>query len=117
MVIQILLVEDDPNNLKLLNVIIKSRFPTFSVYNATTINDAKKQLSKFDFHLVITDINLPDGFGYDLLNHVNSSACVIGISGEDLRPDIRENFDVFLEKPIEIKKLTEIITEFTAKLG
>jgi two-component system, NtrC family, response regulator PilR len=116
MTIQILLVEDDLNNLKLLNLILKSRFPSFRVYNATTINDAKDQLAKYNFHLMITDINLPDGYGYDLLNYVNSSMVVIGVSGEDLKPEFKEKFDVFIEKPIEIKKLTEVITEFTVKI-
>lgn len=61
---QLLLVEDDDWLLQGLNY--QLRDAGFDVATATTLTEAKAQLAKRQFDIVVTDIGLPDGSGLEL---------------------------------------------------
>lgn len=63
-----LIVEDDPNSLSGLSAILAA--DGFSVDTATTIAEARAALTRFIPDVVLVDLNLPDGSGLDLLQHL-----------------------------------------------
>ena len=63
-----LIVEDDPNSLSGLSAILAA--DGFSVDTATTLAEARVALSRFIPDVVLVDLNLPDGSGLDLLQHL-----------------------------------------------
>ena len=63
-----LIVEDDPNSLSGLSAILAA--DSFSVDTATTLAEARAALTRFIPDVVLVDLNLPDGSGLDLLQHL-----------------------------------------------
>lgn len=64
---RLLLVEDDLSQARLIELIFKrSEFPA-ELHLAHSLADARKLLGTMTFDLVITDFNLPDGWGMELL--------------------------------------------------
>lgn len=108
---KILLVDDDPKLLKLLE-------DTLSTIGYTTIsvNDGKKALHRLEqesFNLVITDISMPEMDGFELLEKIrtkHSRLPVIFITGNS-KPDFigKAHPEGFLAKPFRISNLEEMI--------
>lgn len=71
---KLLLVEDD----EALSVGIEFTLKDegYKVLKASAIEEAKQIFSKEKFHLVILDINLPDGSGYDLCKYIRQKSDV-----------------------------------------
>ena len=71
------------------------------------------------FDLLLSDINLPDGNGWELLQGLNDSGRrswrAIAMSGQcsmqDLTKSRRAGFDYHLSKPVEIEILEAILRE------
>jgi CheY-like chemotaxis protein len=71
------------------------------------------------FDLLLSDINLPDGNGWELLQRLNDSGRrpwrAIAMSGQcsiqDLAKSRRAGFDYHLSKPVEIAILEAILRE------
>jgi two-component system, NtrC family, response regulator HydG len=63
-----LIVEDDPNSLSGLSAILAA--DGFSVDTAITLAEARAALTRFIPDVVLVDLNLPDGSGLDLLQHL-----------------------------------------------
>ena len=66
--VHVLLVEDDKGHVKLISRAFQSSEAGFRVEIAGTLEEARRYLSTAQPDLVITDINLPDGKGTELLN-------------------------------------------------
>lgn len=74
-----------------------------SVY---TVNEAKKNLSQKNYDLVILDINLPDGSGYEVCEETkktNPNIAVIFLTANDLEGDIIKGYELgaadYITKP------------------
>ena len=84
---QILIVEDD----KSLNqgIILALREEGRSLHPAYTLSQARQIWKKETIDLVILDINLPDGSGYDLLREIRqgSAVPVLMLTANDLEID------------------------------
>jgi CheY-like chemotaxis protein len=67
------------------------------------------------FDVLVSDIGLPDGSGFDLLKALRAKGQVFGIalSGYGMEDDIRRSHDVgfshHLVKPVDLNKLDSII--------
>ncbi len=107
--IQILVVEDDISLGEGLRLALQNDNTNIVVSN--TISLANYELSQTRFDLIILDINLPDGNGFDLLKEIrkNSFIPIIILTANDLEMDIVRGFeygaDDYVTKPFSLAVL------------
>jgi CheY-like chemotaxis protein len=89
-------------------------------YTVDTAENGRKGIDKFDrgnYDLVITDIRMPGGDGYDVVDHIRNSprgaTPVIGMSGTPWRLAGR-TFDRVIAKPFQIASLMDTARTLTA---
>ena len=92
-------------------------------YQVVTAGDVKTALLEAEaaeFDLLISDIGLPDGSGWDLVRDVLARRPVkaIAVSGYGTEADVERSkqagFTTHLTKPIDPKRLGEVIGRVTA---
>lgn len=110
--VRVLLVEDSIDCAKAFKTLLG--FAGYDVDVAHNYGDAVNLIgNNCNFDLLITDINLPDGNGLDLLSKIQGRACKgIVISGDSPRSvkGINEaGFSVFLQKPVMFDQLKSVI--------
>ncbi|MHC6180173.1 response regulator transcription factor [Clostridium sp. JNZ X4-2] len=71
---KLLLVEDDSALAAGIEFTLKDE--GYEVFTVSTVKDTKKVMENRNFHLVILDINLPDGNGYDLCRYIRDKSDV-----------------------------------------
>jgi PAS domain S-box-containing protein len=116
--IRILLVEDhEPTRTTLAGLLARRRY---EVAAAATVAEARALAGSRNFDLLITDIGLPDGNGYDLMNELGKKNHLRGIAltGYGMEHDVARSefagFDAHLTKPVRIQSL-EAALDLTAK--
>ncbi|MBV6272565.1 response regulator transcription factor [Alcaligenaceae bacterium CGII-47] len=62
-----LLVDDLPEGLALMSAVLADVFPDLEQVSASSVNEAKEQISQHDFSLALIDLELGDGNGADLI--------------------------------------------------
>ena len=111
-----LIVEDDPNSLSGLSAILAA--DGFSVDTATTIAEARAALTRFIPDVVLVDLNLPDGSGLDVLQHLpahppGGALPVIVMTGnatvESAIEGLRHGIWDYLLKPVNIPRLRSLL--------
>jgi PAS domain S-box-containing protein len=112
---RILLVEDDPDTRNILSRLL--RLDGHEIVTADRCESARESWSGQAFDLLITDIGLPDGNGWDMIRQLRSVRCVpaIALTGfgmeQDMRRSREEGFLVHLTKPIDFSKLRDAIRD------
>lgn len=84
--IKILLVEDNPGDVYLIQELLRTSGLQFSIERASLLVEAIKTASSKAFDVVLLDLGLADSFGLDTLksfNAINISAPVIVLTGLD----------------------------------
>ncbi len=115
----ILLVEDDINNRKTLEVILKGKYET---PGAVSVNEAKMQLSKHQVDLIILDLSLEgDEDGLDLVAFIKADKGlkdipIIAVTAHAFITD-RDNVlnagcNDYMSKPINIKSLLDMVGKY-----
>ncbi|ERT57287.1 response regulator transcription factor [Peptoniphilus sp. BV3C26] len=100
----ILIVDDEKNLLENLYNFLKNK-DFKKVYTAKNLKESRFKLKNFKIDLIVLDLMLPDGSGFDLLKEVRktSDIAVIILSALDGIDDRREGFenraDDYLVKP------------------
>jgi len=90
------------------------------VVTASTVRQALEVLRTTPLDLLVSDLGLPDGNGFQVMRELAkiSDAKGIAISGygmeEDLERSSRAGFSAHLTKPIDAQKLQETIQQVTA---
>lgn len=111
-----LIVEDDPNSLSGLSAILAA--DGFSVDTAATLAEARSALARFIPDVVLVDLNLPDGSGLDLLQHLpaqppGGALPVIVMTGnatvESAIEGLRHGIWDYLLKPVNIPRLRSLL--------
>jgi signal transduction histidine kinase len=107
--IRILLVEDhEPTRTSLARLLVHRMY---DVVTAGSVAEARRAANSGDFQLVISDIGLPDGNGYDLMMEFRKRHAVKGIAltGYGMEHDIirskNAGFALHLTKPVGIQSL------------
>jgi two-component system CheB/CheR fusion protein len=118
--LRILLVEDNKDTLKHFSLILGLRGHEVRV--AERLSEALDAAAAEVFDLVISDIELPDGTGLELLRRFGDrDVPAIAMSGygteEDVQQSLAAGFDEHLTKPVDIQRLEEAIRRVTAKIG
>ena len=107
--IRVLLVEDhEPTRLSLARLLMHRYY---EVITAGSVSEARSLASSNDFQILISDIGLPDGNGYDLMMELRKTRPVKGIAltGYGMEHDIARSQDAgflaHLTKPVGIQSL------------
>jgi len=105
----ILIVEDD---IALSNgMVLALKDDTCAFYQAYNIAEAKSEIGKQSFDLMILDINLPDGNGFDFLAYVRqrSDLPIIVLTVNDMETDIVTGLELgaddYITKPFSLMVL------------
>ena len=106
----ILLIEDNESILKGLVYLLEQE--RFKVTTAMTIKDSKNLLESNNiYNLIILDISLPDGSGFDLCKYIKSNynIPIIFLTAKDEEQDVVQGFDLgaddYIIKPFRTREL------------
>ncbi|MGH8021574.1 MAG: hybrid sensor histidine kinase/response regulator [Opitutaceae bacterium] len=112
---RVLLVEDHAPTRATLTLLLERR--SFEVSSAASVGDARACAAAEPFDLVITDIGLPDGSGYELMDHLRENHGLRGIalSGYGMESDIARakasGFVLHLTKPVRVQALESALAQ------
>jgi PAS domain S-box-containing protein len=115
--LSILLVEDNTDTLNYLAKLLTLRGDR--VRTAASLDSALRVANEVDFELLISDIELPDGSGLELMWKLRSSRPVAGIalsgfgSSDDIELSRTAGFGEHLTKPVDFRRLEEAIQRVT----
>lgn len=108
---KILFVEDNANAARAAKMMLELR--GYTVDTAESVATAKKCLGENGYDLLISDIRLPDGTGYDLLTHAHRPSRTIALSGftshADREDALSKGFAEFVTKPFRTEELVAAI--------
>lgn len=107
---RVLYVEDNANTAMALKAMLQLK--GYSVETAASVKEAADALAREKFDVVISDISLPDGQGWDVLKH-SQGVKSIAISGytadKDKQNALSKGFSSFITKPFATQHLIEEI--------
>lgn len=116
--LRILVVEDHADTLQAL-----SRLLTHFGHEISTAESAESALNMINskkFDVVLCDIALPDGNGYDVITEAKRKGAVkaVAISGFAARDDVERGrqagFDFHLAKPVDFHELRSVLGQIAA---
>jgi CheY-like chemotaxis protein/anti-sigma regulatory factor (Ser/Thr protein kinase) len=116
---RVLLVEDNPDTSRVMSRLLK--LWGFEHHTADSVASALQCAQAESFDVVLSDIGLPDGSGWDLIRALRTrrSYKSIAISGygmeDDLRRSTEAGFDIHLTKPVDLEHLRQTLHELSAK--
>jgi CheY-like chemotaxis protein len=115
---KILLVEDYQDIARYLTLVLRQHGYEVSV--ATSLAEARAAAVRERFHLLISDIDLPDGTGLELMRELGGGSTLPGLalsgfgSTEDVEITREAGFAAHLTKPVEIWRLVAMISQLLA---
>jgi len=107
----VLYVEDNPANMRLVEQLLKT-FPDIELVGAETAEDGLEMAQKQVPDLILMDINLPGMNGYEALDElkkidVTKDVPVVAISANALASDVDKGLDAgfsdYITKPINLQ--------------
>lgn len=116
----ILIVEDSSTTRSLIRTVIEDMGDDFFTHEASSGFEALKMLPQERFDLIITDINMPDINGLELINFVKNDHRYKHIpliivtterSAEDRERGIALGASAYITKPFKPEELQEVITK------
>ena len=113
--LRILLVEDHGDTRRTLARLLKHFGHDISV--AENTEDALAILRSKTLDVVLSDIGLPDGSGYDVIAEAKRRQDVTGIAltgfgmEEDIQRSKKAGFDFHLTKPVDFQELRSVLAE------
>jgi PAS domain S-box-containing protein len=116
--LRILLVEDNKDTLKFISESLMKQ--GHDVRTASDLAHALRVVAETDFELLISDLELPDGSGLDLMWKMRERGEVMGIAvsgfgtSEDISLSRAAGFARHLTKPFEFRSLEEAIEQVAA---
>src|SRR5690606_20775233 len=109
-----LIVDDEPDIRELLEITLARM--GIETRSAATVGAAKDELARGQFQLCLTDMNLPDGNGIDLVAFIQKTqpqlpVAVITAYGsiETAISALKAGAFDFVSKPVELNRLRELI--------
>ena len=116
----ILFVEDNEDTRRIMVRLLRSA--GYQVLSAGTVQEALDVLGRQHVDLLLSDIGLPDGSGYDIMRQVKGHKGIKGIalSGygmeEDVARSMESGFSRHLVKPVKPTELNAAIRELAATI-
>jgi signal transduction histidine kinase/CheY-like chemotaxis protein len=114
---RILLVDDHEDTCTGMRMILERR--GYRVRTAHDVKGALELMEDYPFELVISDLGLPDGTGFDLMKELKrrrgNTFRGVALSGFGMETDVERSmeagFEVHLIKPVNLERLNEILRE------
>jgi two-component system, OmpR family, response regulator len=109
----VLLVEDHADTRSVLGILL-NRCGCQTV-TAKSVKDARARLKEMPFDILISDLNLPDGDGLDLVREAKQTHKLITIaitgrtSNEERDRGLKAGVDCYLTKPIDYQELKKAL--------
>ena len=116
--LRILLVEDHDDTRLTLSRLLTHFGHQISV--AASKQVALELIAAKNFDVVLSDIALPDGDGYDVISHAKQKQAVKGVAltgfdrDEDIRRGKEAGFDFHLSKPVDFHELRTVLSQVSA---
>lgn len=122
---KILVVDDSATMRMLISMTVRKVLTGLSVTEAVNGADAVEKLQKQDFALVLTDMNMPEMDGAQLISWIRSSGrkhvpiAVITTKGQEKDRDFGLSLGAngYLTKPVKGNELKELVLKFVAESG
>ncbi len=125
MTYQILYVEDNPDNMRLVQRALNAR--GYEVHGAFNGNDGLSVAEEIKPEVILLDINLPDIDGYEVARRLRKSDVtflrhvpIIAITANALKGDAEKALaagcDVYMAKPINVRELWARVEAFLPDL-
>lgn len=120
-VVSLLYVEDNPSNLKLIDMAFAND-PSVKIELASTPGLGLDLLQHHHFDIIMLDINLPQMSGYDLLDIIKNDPAlkdvpVIAVTSNAMPDDIVQGkeagFSDYFTKPIDLQRLKSYVSSVT----
>lgn len=118
--LRVLLVEDHEPTRTALKLLLTRRH--FEVITASNLADARSLADREDFQLLISDIGLPDGTGYELMAELSEKRRDlpgIALTGYGMEDDVVNSrlagFKVHLTKPVRVQSLESALSAVLGK--
>ncbi|MFR4998290.1 response regulator [Clostridium paraputrificum] len=117
----ILLVEDDVTLAMGIEYSLKNE--GFNVYTVGKIKDAKEKINNSYIDIILLDVNLPDGNGYELCKEirVDSEVPIIFLTACDEEVNIVMGLDLgaddYITKPVRVRELVARINAVARRKG
>lgn len=115
------MIEDHAESLEALTIFLTRRGHT--VESAQSVEEAEAKLPHSDCQLILSDIQLPDGTGWDLLTsgHVPPGVFAVAMSGcgtdSDQAQSKEAGFKAHLVKPMRLADVENVLAEARSALG
>ena len=118
----ILIVDDNPQNLKLAKVILAAE--GYEVKTAIDAEDALRILESFTPRLILMDLQLPRMDGLELTRRLKADPArreiiIIALTAYAMKGDDEKAFaagcDGYISKPIDIDALPRVVAEYLAR--
>jgi len=110
--LKVIIVDDEKPAIKAINLLLSKYFPDISfVYSATSVQDAFQLIRKINPDIVLLDIKMRDGTGFDLLNKFESiDFSIIFVTAYDdfALKAFRYNAFNYLLKPLDIDDFVKV---------
>jgi PAS domain S-box-containing protein len=119
--LNVLLVEDNQETLRYLTLMLQKR--NYNVVPVDRLSAALAAAGEAHFDLLISDIELPDGTGLELIDGLGGGRTMPGIaisgfgSEEDLQESADAGFAEHLIKPIDLNRLESAIRRVTSRVA
>jgi CheY-like chemotaxis protein len=116
--LRILVVEDHGETLQTLSRLLTHFGHEISM--ADGAQSAREIVESKQFDVVLSDIGLPDGSGYDIIAHAKQKQPVTGVAltgfdkEEDFKRSKEAGFDFHLTKPIDFHELRTVLAQVGA---
>ena len=113
--LRILLVEDHNDTRTTLSRLLTHFGHDISVADCT--QSAKDIVDAKEFDVVLSDIGLPDGSGYEVITHAKQKQSLKGVAltgfgmDEDIRRGKEAGFDFHLTKPVDFAELRLVLSQ------
>ncbi len=116
----VLIVEDSATTRAMIKAVIEDMGEDFTVLEANTGFEALRMLPQEQFDLIITDINMPDVNGLELINFVKSNPNYQHIpiiivtterSNADKERGLALGASAYVTKPFKAEELQEVIAK------
>jgi len=117
--LRVLLVDDNATVLTVLEELLRRNIPSIVILTAPSGQDALRVLQTATVDVVLSDVSMPNGDGFFLLEEVQRqwpSLPVVLMSGEPVESRALEaGAKAFFSKPLDPHRLIETLTALTSR--
>ena len=118
---KLLIVDDECDIRSLCKCVVERSFDQFDIHDAKSLSEAKEMLKTLKPDIVLLDLHLNDGFGFDLiptLKKVNPDVKILIVTAYNQCEEKRKAVDLgafgLLGKPFRSADLVDRINEMTS---